>query len=175
MNQIKNNLVDDQYPFEGITHTREIARGIVIDENNKVIILKIYGEDFFGLRDYIETSGGGIDENETPEQALIRELDEEIGYKCEIITKIGIVDDYYNLLKRHNINHYYLVRTVSKTHIHHESKGDGYINDILHEDIDEVIKMYQELKDEGIAKLVKERELPIAIRAKEIMEELKII
>lgn len=175
MNQIKINLIDDQYPNEGITHTRNIARAIVLDENNKVIILKIYGQDFFGLRDYIETSGGGVDENETPEVAVLRELDEEIGYKCEIITKIGIVDDYYNLLKRHNINHYYLVKIVTKTHIHHESKGDGYINDILHLDIDEVIKKYQGLNNEGIAKLVKERELPIAIKAKEIMEELKII
>ncbi len=175
MNQIKINLVDDQYPLEEITHDRTIARAIVLDSNNKVIILKIYGQDFFGLRDYIETSGGGVDEGETPEMGVLRELDEEIGYKCEIITKIGIVDDYYNLLKRHNINHYYLVKTISKTHIHHESKGDGYIQDILHLDIDEVIKKYQELSNEGIAKLVKERELPIAIKAKEIMEELKII
>lgn len=175
MNQIKINLIDDQYPNNGITHDRVISRAIVLDSDNKVIVLRIYGQDFFGLRDYIETSGGGVDEGETPEIGVLRELDEEIGYKCEIITKIGIVDDYYNLLKRHNINHYYLVKTVSKTHIHHESKGDGYIADILHLDIDEVIKKYQELSNEGIAKLVKERELPIAIKAKEIMEELKII
>ena len=46
---------DDQYPFKGITHEREIARAVLIDENNNVCLEKILDDDGFGPRDYYET------------------------------------------------------------------------------------------------------------------------
>ena len=38
---------------------------------------------------------------------------EELGIESEVICKIGVVSDYYNLIHRHNINNYYLCRIVS--------------------------------------------------------------
>ena len=35
----------------------------------------------------------------------------KIGYIAEIISPIGIVDDYYNLIHRHNKNFYFLCKT----------------------------------------------------------------
>ena len=34
-------------------------------------------------------------------------LKEELGVEIEIISKIGVVSDYYNLIHRHNINNYF--------------------------------------------------------------------
>ena len=170
---LKLNLIDDQYPYSDITHTRKIARAIVLDENNKVIILEIKRDDMFGNYTYLETPGGGVELDETITQAIKRELEEEIGVKVKIIKKLGIVIDYYNLLKRQNENHYFLVAVTKRTKIHHESFGDTFISKILSMPIDEIIKIYQEEKNVEIIKLVKQRELPILLEAKKVLDNLK--
>ena len=45
---------DDQYMFKGVTHTREIARAILIDENKNVCLEKLFDDDGFGPRDYYD-------------------------------------------------------------------------------------------------------------------------
>ncbi|MCH5179912.1 MAG: NUDIX hydrolase [Erysipelotrichales bacterium] len=169
---LKLHFIDDQYPQAEITHIRKIARAIVLDENNNIIILQIKRNDIFGNYSYLETPGGGVEENETISHAVKRELEEEIGTKVKIIKKIGIVGDYYNLLNRQNENHYFLVKVVSKTKIHHESFGDSFISNILNIPLDEVIKIYEEENNIDIIKLVKQRELPILLEAKRIITNL---
>ena len=105
--KINLKLKDDQYTYTYIDHARHIARAILINENNEVCLLKLLGDDDFGHRDYVETPGGGINVNETPSQAVIREVKEETGCESEIIDSIGIVEDYYNLIHRKNINYYW--------------------------------------------------------------------
>ncbi len=150
-------LEDNEYEKTTINHTRLIARAFVLDENDKFVMLKIKRDDEFGNSTYIETSGGGIEENEDIIEGLKRELDEELGVKVEIISKIGIIDDYYNKINRHNINHYYLVKIIGYTKIHHESKGDDLIFDILHLSINDILNEYKN-KDAKIKKLVYNRE-----------------
>ena len=45
---------DDQYMFTCVTHTREIVRAILLDENNNVCLEKIKDDDGFGPRDYYD-------------------------------------------------------------------------------------------------------------------------
>ena len=111
--KINLKLKDDQYEYTYIDHARHIARAILINENNEVCLLKLLGDDDFGHRDYVETPGGGVNVNETPSQAVIREVKEETGCESEIIDAIGIVEDYYNLIHRKNINYYFLVKVKS--------------------------------------------------------------
>ena len=61
----------------------------------------------------IETAGGGVEEGEDLVAAIKRELKEELGIMVEIICKIGVVSDYYNLIHRHNINNYFLCKVES--------------------------------------------------------------
>ena len=103
---------DDQYMFTGVTHTREIVRAILIDENNNVCLEKLLDDDGFGPRDYYETPGGGIKPGESHDDALHREISEEVGYKCEVLEHIADVHDYYNLIKRKNYN-YKVIQTIT--------------------------------------------------------------
>ena len=87
--KLNNKLKDLEYPFLGVTHTREIVRGIVLNEDNKVAILKIERDDIFGKTHYYETPGGGVNEDEDINKAIIREIKEETGFNSEIICEIS--------------------------------------------------------------------------------------
>jgi len=54
--------------------------------------------------------GGGIDGDETPEQAIIREIKEELNYNLKKFTKIGEYENQYFNLKQKN--HRKLFRTI---------------------------------------------------------------
>ena len=156
--------------FTGVTHTREIVRAILIDENNNVCLEKILDDDGFGPRDYYETPGGGIKKGESHEEALHREIEEEVGYKCEVLAHIADVHDYYNLIGRKNYNHFYLVRRLEKVKQHLEPDEKLRISKIIWVPIDEAIKLYENMQNVLVGKIVKQRELPILKLAKEMLE-----
>ena len=86
----------------------------------------IVRNDLFGHYDYFETPGGGIDQGENPEQAVVRECREELGYEVRILAEIGYVDDFYNLIGRENHQHYFLcLREGDYLGKHFVSSGDN--------------------------------------------------
>ena len=161
---------DDQYMFEGVSHTREIVRAILLDENDNVCLEYLLDDDGFGPRDYYETPGGGIKPGESHEQAIKREIEEEVGYTCEIIAPLGEVDDYYNLIKRKNHNYYYLVRRLNKVEQHLEPDEKIRISKIIFVPIDEAIRLYENMQNVLVGRLVKQRELPILKLAKKTLQ-----
>ena len=75
----------DELPY------RQGAIGIIIDNNNHFLIvqMKDYGDNDWRF------SGGGIEENETPTEGLLRELTEELGTdKFEILKESKQVNKY---------------------------------------------------------------------------------
>lgn len=64
---------------------RKGVSGIIIDENNEFLILQkpIYELDKW------EFAGGGIDEGESPEEALFREIKEELSINSENLELVG--------------------------------------------------------------------------------------
>ena len=161
-------LKDDQYEFKGITHNRVAARAIVFNDENKVGILHVHGDDAFGFRDYYETPGGGVKENEDLSVAVKREILEELGVEAKIIDEIGIVEDDYNLIYRHNIVNYFLMKVTAIKEKHLEDYEKNMIDEVCWFEIDEAIKAYENVKEEPLAILVKRRELPILKLAKEL-------
>ena len=107
------NLQDDQWEFDYIDHDRNVVRAIVFDEEDKFYFVKAVRDDDFGKATLIETSGGGVEENEELLDAIKRELKEELGVEVDVVCKIGVVSDYYNLIHRHNINNYFLCKVKS--------------------------------------------------------------
>ena len=169
---LKISLKDDQYPFQGVDHTREVIRAIFLDEDNNVCLEYLKDDDGFGPRDYYETPGGGAKPNETHEETLFRELKEEVGYESEVISFLGEVDDYYNLIKRKNHNFYYLVRRTKKVEQHLEEDEQIRINKIIWVPIDEAIRLYEGMQNVLVGRLVKQRELPILKLAKSALQKL---
>ena len=161
---------DDQYMFTGVSHTREIVRAILIDENNNVCLEKLLDDDGFGPRDYYETPGGGIKPGESHYDALHREIAEEVGYKCQVLEHIADVHDYYNLIGRKNYNYFYLVRRLEKVEQHLEPDEKIRIQKIIWVPIDEAIKLYENMQNVLVGKIVKQRELPILKMAKELIQ-----
>ena len=102
---------DNYYPLTYIDHTRITVRAVSINEKNEVALLHLISDDNFGHRDCYELPGGGKKKNESFHQGVLREVREETGYECEIITFLGKVIDYYNLIHRENHIYYYLLRT----------------------------------------------------------------
>ncbi|MEB3291942.1 MAG: NUDIX hydrolase [Synechococcales bacterium] len=77
---------------------------VTIDTRVQVAIAILYQEDRFllQLRDNIPNIlypgywclfGGHLDPGETPEQAVVREIKEEINYELPVVQKFGIVAD----------------------------------------------------------------------------------
>ena len=111
--EIKIELQDTQWKKEYIDHDRNIVRAIVYDENRMFYFVRAVRDDEFGKATLIETSGGGVENGEDLITAIQRELKEELGVSVDVVCKIGIVSDYYNLIHRHNINNYFLCKIKS--------------------------------------------------------------
>jgi 8-oxo-dGTP diphosphatase len=73
-----------------------IAQGIII-RDNKMLMVK----QFVQRGDIVwNFPGGGIEEGETPEQAMIREVHEETGYWTEAIEELHVSSGKYSFLAK---------------------------------------------------------------------------
>ncbi|MDO4467209.1 MAG: NUDIX hydrolase [Bacillota bacterium] len=162
---------DTQWPLDYIDHDREIVRAIVYDEQENFYFVQAHRNDEFGHVTIIETSGGGVEEGEELESAIQRELREELGVQVKVLCPIGIVSDYYNLIHRHNINHYFLCRIVSfgEKHLMPDEIEQFHLS-TLKLSYQEAIEEYEKCAHSKLGKLLKQRELPILEYAKEILE-----
>ncbi len=165
-------LKDDEYPLQEIDHTRVIARAVAINDRHEVAVLHVIRDDIFGNYDYYELPGGGVKSDEDLSLAAIREIHEEVGATCSLIQEIGIVDDFYNLLRRHNENHYFLLQVIDIGKRDLEEYEKMMIHEVIWVDIDQAIKMFQEMPSTGVSKLVKNRELPVLMECRKYIKEL---
>ena len=167
------NLQDDQWEFDYIDHDRTVVRAIVFDEEDKFYFVKAVRDDDFGKATLIETSGGGVEENEELLDAIKRELKEELGVEVDVVCKIGVVSDYYNLIHRHNINNYFLckVKSFGDKNLTKEEMDDFHLS-TLRLSYEEACKEYEYRANTKLGKLISNRELPILYRAKEILDKM---
>ena len=66
------------------------ADGLLIDENGKIVLIQRRSDTFY---DYWAIPGGTVEEYETVEEALIREMKEETGVIVEPKEILGIFSD----------------------------------------------------------------------------------
>lgn len=172
MKELNLQLKDTEWPLEYIDHDRKIVRAIVFDDQENYYFVRAKRDDDFGKATLIETSGGGVEAGEDLETALKRELKEELGAEVEIMHKIGIVSDYYNLIHRHNINNYYLCKVTSfgEKHLTKDEIEDFHLS-TLRLSYQDAEKEYQKCAETKIGKLIADRELPVLRRAKVLLGE----
>lgn len=169
--EIRLSLRDEEWPFEYTDHTRHIVRAIVFDDEGYFYFVRADRDDDFGRAVVIETSGGGVESGEDLSLAIKRELREELGAEVEVICKIGVVEDYYNLIHRHNVNNFYLCRATSFGEKHLTQDEIDYFHlSTLRLRYEEALSEYENNLNSRLGRIIRNRELPILTRAKKIIE-----
>ena len=165
-------LTDTEWPFTHTSHDRTIVRAIVVDDNENFYFVRAERDDDFGRATIIETSGGGVEADEDLDSAIKRELSEELGAEVDILCKLGVVSDYYNLIHRHNINHYYLCRVTSfgEKHLMPDEIEQFHLS-TLKLSYDEAVAEYELRTETPLGRLLAQRELPILRHAKQILDQ----
>lgn len=115
---------------------REAVRAVLINDAGNVILLSAFKHGYHKL------PGGGIDDNESIETALARELMEEVGCKAEIVTELGMIIEYRDSMRLKQISYCYLAEQLGEQ-----------VESALEED--EIAEGLQEMKVDSINEAVK--------------------
>lgn len=107
--RILNLRVDTVKTIDGRESTREVVEHapciavIAVDPDNNVLLVRQYRQA--PGKELLEIPAGGIDEGESPEEAVIREMQEETGYRPQRVERLngfystpGFCDEYLYLL-----------------------------------------------------------------------------
>lgn len=164
-------LQDTEWPFEYTDHDRRIVRAIVFDTAGCFYFVRAERDDDFGKATLIETAGGGVEAGEELDSAIKRELKEELGADVEVICKIGVVSDHYNLIHRHNLNNYYLCKAISfgDKNLTKDEINDFHLS-TLKLTYEEAVAEYKKRRETKLGRLIANRELPVLEKAREIMQ-----
>jgi 8-oxo-dGTP pyrophosphatase MutT (NUDIX family) len=173
MDELMLHLQDEEWPLEYTDHDRDIVRAIVFDEEGNFYFVCAERDDDFGRATLIETAGGGVEKGEDLLAAIRRELKEELGASVEILCKIGVVSDYYNLIHRHNINNYYLCKAVffGEKNLMQDEIECFHLS-TLRMTYAEALAEYERCSSTKLGRLIANRELPILKMAKKVIDSL---
>src|SRR5688500_10978359 len=89
--------------------------GFVEKATSRIVLLNDLGHvALLNVRkyNYHKLPGGGIEEGESPELALQRELLEEMGRRARIIAEVGMIIEYKNEQQRKQTSYCYLGEQV---------------------------------------------------------------
>lgn len=138
---------DDVECDNGAVATREIVHHnggvcILAFVDNKVVMVKQYRYAF--QEELLELPAGKLEKGENPYDAGIRELEEEVGFRAESLTSLGLM--YPTCGYSNEIIYLYLANNLTKVNRHLDF--DENI-DIYYYSLDEVLEKIQsnEIKD----------------------------
>lgn len=83
---------------------RKSARGIILNDKNEVSLQHVTKNEYYKL------PGGGVDPGETVEEALRREIIEEVGCNITIEKEIGVTIEYRTMHDLLHISYGYIGR-----------------------------------------------------------------
>jgi 8-oxo-dGTP pyrophosphatase MutT (NUDIX family) len=168
--ELRLELADTEWPLESIDRDREAVRAIVTDGRGYYYFVGLNWNDGSGKPPLIESAGGGVEPGEALEDAMRRELREELGAEVEILCKIGIVSDFFNVIRCHNINHFYLclVKRFGERQLTEVEKETLHLK-TLRLTYEEAVREYERCAADKLGRLLLNRELPVLKRAREIL------
>jgi len=89
-------------PNPVIRKERRASRAVVFDKDKNVALLNVTKNNYHKL------PGGGIEEGESIDAALRRELLEEIGCAVENVRELGIIEEYRGKFELHQISYCFI-------------------------------------------------------------------
>ena len=98
--------------------TRTAVRTILLDNDGNIAILHKKNKNEYKL------IGGGVDEGENLEQALVRETLEESGCEINIISYLGFVEEYRSKKNFYQKSYIYVSQVTKNTHQLHLTKKE---------------------------------------------------
>lgn len=119
---------------------RFAARAIIFDSDGRIALMHVSNLDYYKL------PGGGVDEDESLEETLRRELAEEAGAKhIEIHDEIGEIDEIREQMQMKSTHYCYLVKLVGA--LEEPSQTDKEIDDgyqiVWAKNIEEAIRLVE--------------------------------
>ncbi len=102
---------------------RVSVRAVIFDGDNIITMFRSKKKDDGTRKEYYVIPGGGVEEGESLEEALIREIKEELGIDIEIVKYLREVEE------EKAIQHFYFCRTHA-----HDLKITGVENERNNED-----------------------------------------
>lgn len=88
----------------GKYYERQASRAVLLNSKDEVYLV------YMRTRQYYKLPGGGINEGESKETALHRELLEECGTDGDVIGDIGIVEEFRDDVGMHQLSYCYVVK-----------------------------------------------------------------
>ena len=159
--------VDNYFPKKEITNTRNTVRVFAQNEDGKFGMLRIIGTDEFGDRNHLESSGGGIEKGECKLDAVKREVKEELGYECRIISKFCTIKHEFNLISRLTIaNYYYVLVDTTNCVTHYTDSEKLLFKGVEWYTLDE-LEIELKKPNNKVGSIVHERELMALYKLKE--------
>ena len=87
---------------------RKAARAVVYDDDKRIALLHVTKKHYYKL------PGGGLDEGETVDDALLRECFEEIGRNVEVKAELGELIEYRKLFGIKQISYCFIAKAIGE-------------------------------------------------------------
>lgn len=97
---------------------RGAARAVVFDKDKNIALLHVTKLHYHKL------PGGGIEKGESVEDALKRELSEEIGCSAQSIRELGIVEEFRNKFSLHQLSYCFFAELEGEKGTPHLEQGE---------------------------------------------------
>ena len=160
----ESNIVNDALKV------KNAARAFVIDKFKNIALLNYSGEYRGKQFSFYTTPGGGLEENETPEIAVKREVLEEIGYECNILHEVEVIIDYYCDQPRKTITNYFIVEPLKMNRINWTESEKQYIKEIKWVDIEVAEEILTRIPHDSIGQIIQRRDLYALMEVKKIID-----
>lgn len=121
---------------------RYASRGIVFDDNDNIAIINKR------LKNEYKLPGGGIESNENPKEAFLREVFEETGCHIEITNYLGKIVEEKGLTNFKQVSYVFVGRVLKNTkELHLTKKETDEKTVLLWKKMDEALKLIKDSQE----------------------------
>ncbi len=167
-----NYITDSTLGYDSSKHVvdgwrvRQAVRAVLLNNNNEITLMYIAKYDVYKL------PGGGVDEDESLDEAFVREMMEETGCEVKKTDTIGVTIEKRDQWKMFQVSHCFIAKAkkVKSLELTDEEKESEFSLQWI-SSIDEALELVNKNKsDRYDNKYIKARDYSILRSAKEMMK-----